>query len=161
CSSAQIVYGPAGRSGYTAAYLVRVGIWRGRTCECVRRATPSSRLISISRPSRSAGVNRTRAPTSAPSSRTTVPGPDGPRISSVIPTPLGRVIEAAVRNPEVGEPRQRGGADVGRGQPVGELGGRRVRGVALVDQRVDDSRDRPELDRDHVVGHPAAVREPA
>src|SRR5690348_6915981 len=129
---------------------------RGRTREWVRRAP--SRLMSISSPSRPAGVYRIRAPTPAPSSITTVPGPDGPATGSLM---SGRVAEAAVRNPEVGELADRRVADAGRGQPVGELACRRVRLERLVDQRVGHAGQRPQFDRDHVVGYPAAVREAA
>jgi len=66
----------------------------------VRPPAPwSSRLISISRPSMSAGVNMTRAPTSAPSSRTTVPGPDGPAADSVITCSKAKPPAGLVRWP--------------------------------------------------------------
>src|SRR5260370_42521199 len=111
-----------------------------------------------------------------PSSSTTVPGPDGPATDSAMlcsssKAPPARqpraggaalrrsgwVVEAAVRNPEVGELAERRGADAGRGQPVGELGRGRVGGEILVDQRVGHPGDGPKFDRDDVVGDPAAV----
>src|SRR5260370_11355295 len=155
-------------------------MWRGRTWEWVRRAPgSSSRLISISLPSMSAGVYRIRAPMSAPSSMTTVPGPDGLATGSVMLCSLGvrcgsrrgpdadprrvsmrsgRLVVPAVRNPEVGEIAERGGVDAGRRQPVGEYARGGVGGV-LGDQRVGESGERPQLDRDDVVRHPAPVRE--
>ena len=58
--------------------ISRVGF--SRTWECVRGKP--SRLISISRRSRAAGVFRTSAPVPPPTFSTTLPGPDGPSSAS-------------------------------------------------------------------------------
>src|SRR5215472_2059933 len=114
-----------------------------------------------------------RAPMPSPTSRTTLPGPDGPGTISVIVVALlafllaetsrrsgRRRAEAAVCRAEVGEPVEVAGRNAGGGKPVGDLAGRRVRGERLVHQRDRYPGDRAQLDGDHVVEHPAAVGEP-
>jgi len=90
---------------------------------------------------------------------------DGARPPTAPPR-LGSLMSGRVAESRCTEPRGRGNwpsggsLTLGRGQPVGELARRRVGRERLVDQRVRHAGPgAPQLDRDDVVGYPAAVRE--
>src|SRR5262249_16345451 len=54
---------------------------------------------------------------------------------------------------------QEGDANVARAEAVCDHGCSRVWSVGLVDQRIGDARNGPQLDGDHVIEHPASIRE--
>src|SRR5579859_927922 len=108
-----------------------------------------------------------RTPVPAVRLSTTVPGPEGGGVVSVMSACLrcasdlvaghwlagasarrftvsGRVVEPVVGGAEVGECVQERGLDTGGSQPVGDLARGRVRRVGLVDQGVGQAGDGPQ-----------------
>src|SRR4051794_21183038 len=128
-------------------------------------------LIWTSTPSIPLGMTTTSAPISPPISSRTAPCPacgfsPGPvTIRSGFPPgqgrsrwcPAGACLVATTRRAEVGEAVQEG--IVGVAGAVGDRARRRVRGVAVVDQRKGQSGDGSQLDGHHVVNDPATIGE--